>query len=184
MTASSPKPTRQLRNVVRNPPKSGPTVAATEPIATPDTECERAIIALVRGGDERRRRRRHRAPPRPPSSRDQPKSSIVDVEAQRSNRRAYAVDERAVEEGPLPAQDVLKLRAEQHETRHSERVRRDDALDDVHGRAQLAHQGRDSDVEEKRVDNDDKARERCDGERSPAGVRSTVIMPASRSTTH
>src|SRR5674476_52271 len=33
MTASSPKPTRQLRNVVRKPPKRGPTVAATAPMA-------------------------------------------------------------------------------------------------------------------------------------------------------
>jgi len=61
------------------------------------------------------------------------------VETQRGNRGAHAVNERAVEKGLLPPQDVLKLGAEQHETRHGERVRRDDALDDLHGGVQVAH---------------------------------------------
>ena len=75
MTASMPKPTRQLRNVVRKPPKSGPTVAATEPIATqiPNANARSSpsyvaeMNAAVAGNMS--------AAPHPSSS-DQPKSSM------------------------------------------------------------------------------------------------------------
>ncbi len=125
-----------------------------------------AVLALVGRGGERRDRRHHQhgtepLDPRPSDQQD------GQVRAQRGGERADSIDRQPDREGPVAAQDVAQLRAEQHERRHHQRVQGDRGLHTLDRRVEVLDDLRDRHVHHARVEHHDELRRGKDDHGQP-----------------
>jgi hypothetical protein len=142
--------------------------------AADDAEAERALLAVVVGGDQRRDRRDHerRAQALDQRPADQQHGQ---VRAERRRQRADPVDRQPDREDPVAAQDVAELRADEHERCHHQRVGGDRELDALDRRVQIGHDLRDRDVHDAAVEHHHELRRSEYDDRHPLPHRPSIV---------
>ena len=159
ITASSRKPTRHDSSVVSEPPINGPTAAAIAPAAPIMREHLRLHLALEVAVDERLHRRQVERGAEPAD--DGPEhDDRREALGEHHRHGARRVEDEADDVGPLAAEQVAELAADEDERGGDQRLERDRRLHPARGRVEVADDRRDRHVHQRGVDDEDEHRHR------------------------